>query len=334
MVSLMRSSPTPWSPGRAWLVVLVSAAACVQSCAWSVPEPRYAPLVTPEAPPAPPAADEAPATTGGGIELSRVTVDPLAEFWPRPSPDGRRLLLHTVDGTKSGPARFSIVKLEVGASARDLVTGTASSEPAWCPDGASFVYQLSTSLPPRIVRSSVGTVGTGIVFVTGAACGEWDDEPDVSASDSRIAFSTKLGGAAVIATVGMDGSNLTVHCPGSGPRWSPDGSRLVFQRVVGDKSQVFVLALKAGGQVTQLTTGDANNRSPAWSPDGEWLTLTSDRDGAEHVYVVRADGSRLTQLTRGATQDLQPSWSKDGFVYFASNAGGNWDIWRVKPVLQ
>ncbi|MDE3126684.1 MAG: PD40 domain-containing protein, partial [Gemmatimonadota bacterium] len=89
-----------------------------------------------------------------------------------------------------------------------------------------------------------------------------------------------------------------------------------------------------GGQVSQLTTGDYNNTLPTWSPDGQWLAYASDREaGHRSIWAMKADGTSQTELTRGTSDDDEPAWSSDGYIYFSSKAAGNYEIWRIKPLL-
>ena len=46
-----------------------------------------------------------------------------------------------------------------------------------------------------------------------------------------------------------------------------------------------------GSNVRQLTSNDAGDFRPDWSPDSRRVTFTSDRDGDFEVYVMDADGS-------------------------------------------
>lgn len=279
--------------------------------------------------------DKVPSTTGSASELVRVTNDPLPEFWPRPSPDGKSILFHTRDDTKLGNKRFSIVRVDLGSPGRNLVSGFGADSPAWLPDGKGFVYLLYNELntESRLVRSSFGGSRSGITFISNAMLGGWDSQPDVSPDGSRIAFHTRMGNEYVVATVELNGGNFTVYCPGTSPRWSPDGKRIAFDREVGNTVQVFVLDIAGGGQITQLTTTGYNS-FPCWSPDGKWLAFLSIRDGFNHLFYMASDGSNITQLTQGATHETQPSWSSDGYIYFSSNAGDNDDIWRLKPKLR
>ena len=59
---------------------------------------------------------------------------------------------------------------------------------------------------------------------------------------------------------------------------SPDGSTLVFD-LLGD---LYTLPV-GGGQATQLTRGMGFDAQPRFSPDGDAVVFTSDRDGGENV---------------------------------------------------
>jgi TolB protein len=66
---------------------------------------------------------------------------------------------------------------------------------------------------------------------------------------------------------------------------------------------------------------------PAWSPDGEEIAFTSNRDGRTHVFVMDADGTGTRPITRTQHSDDHPTWSHDGrWIAFAREGA----IYRVR----
>ncbi len=63
-----------------------------------------------------------------------------------------------------------------------------------------------------------------------------------------------------------------------------------------------------GGQPIQLTTNNARDSDPAWSPDGQKIAFASNRDGNTEIYVMNEDGSAQTRLTNSAGENLVPNW--------------------------
>ncbi len=74
-----------------------------------------------------------------------------------------------------------------------------------------------------------------------------------------------------------------------------------------------------GGKTVQVTSGDYDDSTPRWSPDGTRLAFVSSREGEpdrennSDIYVVDArEGASPTRLTRWHGPDDTPEWSPDG----------------------
>jgi len=80
--------------------------------------------------------------------------------------------------------------------------------------------------------------------------------------------------------------------------------------------------------LTQLTSSDAWDLNPVWSPDGSKIAFTSNRSGNYEIWIMNADGSGLKNLTNRPSNNEKPAWSPDGSkIAFVSDRSGNKDIW-------
>ena len=85
-----------------------------------------------------------------------------------------------------------------------------------------------------------------------------------------------------------------------------------------------------GSDPQRLTSNDANDTVPAWSPDGREILFESDRDGNGEIYVMNSDGNQQVNLTNHPAEDGTPSWSPDGsMIAFSSYRDDNWEIYLM-----
>jgi TolB protein len=87
----------------------------------------------------------------------------------------------------------------------------------------------------------------------------------------------------------------------------------------------------SGGQPRQITP-----RGPSylhsWSPDGQSLLFTGERNKNFDIYRVPAAGGPEVRLTTAPGLDDGPEYTPDGqYIYFNSNRTGTMQIWRMKP---
>jgi Tol biopolymer transport system component len=92
-----------------------------------------------------------------------------------------------------------------------------------------------------------------------------------------------------------------------GPRFSPDGTRLVFERVEADavNADIWVADLVRG--ISQrLTFEPTNEASPVWSIDGTEIFYYGEHAGTAGVYRKAANGSGTDTLVIEASERLVP----------------------------
>jgi TolB protein len=144
-----------------------------------------------------------------------------------------------------------------------------------------------------------------------------------------IAFASNRTGNIEIYTMkpnGRDVRQLT-NSPRADllPRWSADGSKIVFarKRVIGNR-EIFVMNADGSGQ-TRITNDPAFDTWPEWSPDGTKIMFSSNRGrgfiqcpGADFtipataLYVMSADGSGVTKVADTPFIQIAGRWSPDG----------------------
>lgn len=101
------------------------------------------------------------------------------------------------------------------------------------------------------------------------------------------------------------------------PQISPDGKRIVYTRqfsdIMTDRRYSNLWIVNADGtQHRPLTTGDFNDSSPRWSPDGTQIIYLSNRDGSPQIYRRWMDTGQTAKLTSLTEAPNGISWSPDG----------------------
>lgn len=143
--------------------------------------------------------------------------------------------------------------------------------------------------------------------------GEWS--PD----GSQIAWVSNRTGEHQIWVMNADGSNKVQITQGPAlhgwPRWSPDGTRLVywgFDSASGAHSIGTCLADGSAGR-TVVTSGDYLD-SPDWHPNGRDIAYGAVTNGNWDVWMadVEPDQVELHRLTQSPEMESNPLWHPDG----------------------
>jgi serine/threonine protein kinase/sugar lactone lactonase YvrE len=203
--------------------------------------------------------------SGGDIYLQSLTGQtvinltkdsPANDSRPAFSPDGEMIAFRS---ERDGGGIF--VMGRTGESVRRVTT--AGFDPGWFPDGRSIVF----------------------------AGGEGPAGPE-----NRIEFSDLW----VVSLAGGEPRRL-FEGDAVQPRVSPNVKRIAFWNLPSDpatkrvtrpgvQSNRDVWTVDVNGQnAVQVTTHDANDWNPVWSPDGRWLYFLSNRAGSMNLWRIAID---------------------------------------------
>ena len=105
----------------------------------------------------------------------------------------------------------------------------------------------------------------------------------------------------------------------SSPRFSRDGSRLVFASDRSGSPQLWS-ASRDGGNVRQHTSIlSCEPLTADWSPDGRTLAFDCEQAGHSWLYLVNADGGEPSRIDAAGSNARRPAFSSDGrWIYFIS----------------
>jgi Tol biopolymer transport system component len=115
------------------------------------------------------------------------------------------------------------------------------------------------------------------------------------------------------------------------PRWSPDGSWILFSDV-SSESEIYIVSAQGGILRKLLPEGSGNQSDPDWSPDGHKVVFGSSFGGHDAKGLIRIfdlDSQKITTLP-GSVGMTDPRWSPDGrFVAANSSDLGTMNIFDV-----
>lgn len=239
----------------------------------------------------------------------------------------------------------------------DLLRLRTVGDPQVSPDGEWVAYTVSTADSTRDARDTdvhmVRWDGTRTVRLTATTARE--SQPRWSPDGRYLAFVSKRADASaaqvwLLERAGGEAQRLTDLPEGVNEyAWSPDGSRIVVvsqdpdsaARADTTRPRPIVIdryLIKRDGDgwldgrrthlhlvdvatkvTSRLTSGNADDRDPDWSPDGRRIVFTSarhtdeDRTDETDLYVIEARaGSTPLRLTSAPTFERAPAWSPDG----------------------
>ena len=277
------------------------------------------------------------ASLDGSEEPRQFTSGERGDASPRWSPDGRWLaFVSSRDGEEKKAHGELYVLPADGGEPRRLTEGEEGVESiAWSPDSRRIAFA-------RRVRDE--------------AYEEEDDRRRAPRRFTRLFYKLDSVGwtgdrRKHLFVVGLDGGDerqLTDgDCEDEEPAWSPDGSRIVFSSMRGDRwdaelvEALYELEVDAeGAGPRRLSQPDESATMASFSPDGTLIAYRHEPEDGTYphhgqIAVMRADGSDRRVLTASLDRQCtpyplirEPVWD-GGRVAFRVEDGGNIHIYTA-----
>lgn len=245
------------------------------------------------------------------------------------TPDGRRFVFQVTAGGRSDiwsmPGKqpiFSHFFPSLAAPVRVTSGQLSSSAPVFSPDGRQlFVIgqQLRGELEQYDRRSGEFLPWLGGIsasFVDFSRDGQWIAYvayPEATLWRSRVDGSDRLQ-----LTFGPDIAGV--------PKWSPDGSKILFYGIGGGKPQRVYIVPANGGAPQPASNGAGAEMQANWSPDGASILYSdfpffSSSSGKVAIHLLNL-ATQKAEVLPGSAGYFAPSWSPDGRYVAALTPSG------------
>jgi serine/threonine-protein kinase len=150
-----------------------------------------------------------------------------------------------------------------------------------------------------------------------------DRRPSWSSDGTRVLFPSDRGETRSLWSQRADGVGdaelvLAVEAQIDQGLWSPDGEWLIY-RVGATAGVRDIFAMRLSGDSTAIVVSanpEADEDSPAISPDGRWIAYVSDESGRQEIYVRPFPNTQDRRIQVSSGGGLAPAWSPDGTELF------------------
>lgn len=273
-------------------------------------------------------------TTGERRRLTTPPTSSIGDCSPVFSPDGRQIAYVRVASAFLG--EVYLVSVDGGEPKRLTFDATGVSNLAWAAGGSEIIFASRQAGKSRLFK--IAASGGTPEWI--AAGGNEAQYPAFSPQSHRLAWTQNTDQHDVFRLALKEGlqaegapvSLLASTASESSPRYSPDGTRIVFSSTASGSEEIWV-SDRNGENSRRLTSfrGPLTG-SPAWSPDGKYIAFDCRPSDNADIFIINSEGGEPRRLTTDAAEDVVPSWSRDGhYVYFSSTRTGRMQVWK-QPV--
>jgi serine/threonine-protein kinase len=215
-----------------------------------------------------------------------------------------------VQGDYSGPTTLFGIDRETGAR-EVLAPGHYVSMPHLSPDGRRLLLHASAANDHVLsLDLNRGTVARMTDASTNNILPIWGPE------GQRIIFTTDRSGKEEIVSMPTDGGEITQLIPPGGPpqdaySFSPDGKIMTINTGMRSSRDIWIFDTEGDGEARPFLETPFDEGDPVFSPDGRWITYSSNESGTLEIYAKSflGPGGKIQLSTGGG---FYPRWRRDG----------------------
>jgi TolB protein len=157
-----------------------------------------------------------------------------------------------------------------------------------------------------------------LIFCANAGHAEFivEVDSDTSIDTARIDGAIAMDLMGSLWTISPDGGQAQRFTDGlkpvSQPRWSPDGTQILYLQEDSAGSEIWQITLASGDQ-SQLVDTNMHVQDVAWHPSGERLVYTTDPTGGGlDIWEADISTGLRWRLSNHVGDEIHPTWSANG----------------------
>ncbi|HEY1241359.1 MAG TPA: adenylate/guanylate cyclase domain-containing protein [Bryobacteraceae bacterium] len=257
--------------------------------------------------------------------------DAVSPMW---SPHGLRIAFWAVD--RQGHRDIATISAS-GEEPRSITNDAAVDwDPVWSPDGRYIYFASDRDGPSTLWRVAIDE-RTGIEKSTPEKLGSLPgDSSHVSFLNnaSSILFVDRAVTSDIVKA-DFDPKTSSASTPdvvtrglvATRPDLSPDGTRLVFNAMMGKRDDIYTVSVEGKDYVRLLSDGSVN-RGPRWSPSGKQIAYFANKSGTWQLWIQTASQQPVQVTSDPGLGALYPVWGPDGGTLAFTRRGSKSAEWQ------
>jgi len=254
--------------------------------------------------------------------------------FPQFLPDGQHFLLLVAAGP--GYVSRSFIGVSSLDSPKPERLFDAVSNALYAPPGYIFYVDQGTLVAQAFDAKALKFTGLAVPVGAGVGSSAGARYGYFSVSETGVmAYQAATGTVTSQMTwYNRNGEKLgTVGEPGpySSSALSPDGTRLASGMGESGARDIWIYDLKRGTE-SRLTAGSEDNHNPVWSPDGNRIMFTSNREGGRDIYEQGANGPNDAEsilVSKDRPKDVDDLAADGRYVIYDTAGGADTELWLL-----